>query len=198
MSHRSGLDYTYRRMQLDLGKRFYATFGIKLAEPLWSNYDGLDVFKLDELLEVPEGVSTKEHIRCVYGDQAVTLVEKLLKAKAHPGDNAYERGVPPVESAPKGYIYIWTDREAYVPAKLISGDPDKGLVVVEYPKGRYSVTHVQSGLYLVRHLESKNSARDVLAKALDIADWNGTESELSKIAYDFYIDYLKSLDLDRS
>ena len=59
------------------GDEFYATFKLflrKFVHPMF----GFDVIKFDAWLEVPDGVSTIDHIKERFGQAGVDVVNRLL------------------------------------------------------------------------------------------------------------------------
>jgi hypothetical protein len=57
---------------------FQATFGVSLSS-FWELVTGFDIVKFDKWLETPDGVSTHDYLLQKYDQNALTLVEDLLK-----------------------------------------------------------------------------------------------------------------------
>ncbi len=67
-----------RMKALDNCNEFQRIFGIRL-KPYWDgNILGFDVIKFDEWLEVPEDISTMEHIKVKFGQDGCDIINKLL------------------------------------------------------------------------------------------------------------------------
>jgi hypothetical protein len=59
-------------------KKFQQIFDVPLSW-FWDNVTEFDVIKFDaDVVQSPDGVSTKEHIRARWGDEAVVLIEGLI------------------------------------------------------------------------------------------------------------------------
>ncbi len=56
---------------------FHTTFGISLKE-YWDLIFGFELFKFDEWLGTPDGISTHDYILTKYGEGALKLVEGLI------------------------------------------------------------------------------------------------------------------------
>ena len=64
----------YNRDQCDSFKRI---FDRNLSE-FWT-ITGFDVIRFDDWLGTPDGVSTHDHLKTSYGEEALALVEGFLK-----------------------------------------------------------------------------------------------------------------------
>ena len=65
---------------VSLQKEFRDVFGIELkslTHPLF----GFDVVKFDEIIKTPDGVSCADHVKATYGDDALKMIENMLKYK---------------------------------------------------------------------------------------------------------------------
>lgn len=57
-------------------KRIFGTGTHRFVNP----FTGFDVIAFDEFVNTPHNVSTSEHVRTVYGEEAERLVRALLRA----------------------------------------------------------------------------------------------------------------------
>ncbi len=63
---------------LAVAKKFEALFQARFVQ-YWHPLTGFDVVKFDEdIIKAPDGVSTRDHVRAIYGQEALTFVEGLL------------------------------------------------------------------------------------------------------------------------
>lgn len=57
---------------------FIKIFGVNLKY-YWNMFWGFDIIKFDELLETPDGVSTKDFVKKKYGIEGCECIERLIK-----------------------------------------------------------------------------------------------------------------------
>lgn len=58
-------------------KAFRETFSMDIYR-FW-DWSGFDVIKFDEVIKTPDGISCSDFVRSQYGDDAVTLLNRLIK-----------------------------------------------------------------------------------------------------------------------
>ena len=72
---------TFLRQNRDLqaanSHKFLATFGVNLSR-FFDIVTGFDVVTFDEWLEVPDGVSTNDHLVAKWGQDATDLIWSLI------------------------------------------------------------------------------------------------------------------------
>jgi hypothetical protein len=77
--HLCGIVHSQRKAVVDHTTAFYTIFHARLSDFMDKLTVGFDIVKFDEAIEVPEGISTKDHILAHYGQEGVDLILKLMK-----------------------------------------------------------------------------------------------------------------------
>lgn len=69
--------YGLCRMNPGLAGEFKRTFH-KPLKSYWCVYTGFDLVAFDAMINPPDGVSLRDHLRATYSGSAATLIERLI------------------------------------------------------------------------------------------------------------------------
>jgi hypothetical protein len=70
------LAWLKRPPSAEVARQFQTTFNLNVME-FWSAITGFDLVAFDETLKTPDGVSLRDHIVALHGEDAAVLIERL-------------------------------------------------------------------------------------------------------------------------